>query len=74
MARPENGLVEEEKCVSEYEYKREEHSNGEEAKEDMSAKQIMNCLEWKLCVQTHEAKKCGAKDVAIIKVKFAYAH
>jgi hypothetical protein len=75
MVRSENSLVEEQKCVSQYEYKREEHSDGEEAEEDMSAKEkIMNSLEGNLCVQTEEAKKGSAEDAAIIKVRFDYAH
>jgi hypothetical protein len=35
IPRSENDLVEEQKCVREYEYKSEEHSDKEEAKEDM---------------------------------------
>jgi hypothetical protein len=68
-------LVEEQKCVMEYECMGEQYSGGEETKKDMLEKEdIMNPSERKLCVQTQEAKVIVAENDAIEKVRFAYTH
>jgi hypothetical protein len=63
--------VEKQKCITEY--KRELHFQREQAKKDIRAKgTLINSLQKKLCVQRKEAKEAGAKDAAIIKVRFAH--
>jgi hypothetical protein len=68
-------LVEEQKCVMEYECKSVQYSGGEETEEDVLEKEdIMNPSERKLCVQTQEAKEIVAENDAIEKVRFANTH
>jgi hypothetical protein len=67
IPRSENDLVEEEEYIREYGYKSEQHSEREEAEEDMPAKEkITDSLVRKLCVQTQEAEEGGAEDAAFI--------
>jgi hypothetical protein len=75
LSTSENDLVEEQDYVWEYKDNSEQHSEREEAEEDMPAKEkITNSLEQKLCVQPQEEEEYAAEDAAFIKVRFPYAH
>jgi predicted RNase H-like nuclease (RuvC/YqgF family) len=71
ILRLENELAEKQKCITKY--KSELHSQREQAKKDIRAKgTIINSLQKTLCALRKEAKEAGAKDAAIIKVRFVY--